>query len=578
MYRNATLSYIVTFLLLTPVLSLQTGHAQPNVVYTPVITGLNQPIDIVNAGDGTNRLFVVQKEGVIRIYDQAYTYLGNLVTVSGISTGGERGLLSLAFHPDYETNRFFYVYYTTTTGASPNTTTFINIARYQTRADNPNLADDTSRKVLLSIAKPVGDGFTNHNGGRLQFGADGKLYFATGDGGSGGDPLNNAQNGNSLLGKMIRLHVLTGDSAYLAPYYTVPSDNPYTDDAAVRDEIFAMGLRNPFRWGFDRLTNDMWIGDVGQDAREEINFLAAGIPASANFGWRCYEGNAAFNTSGCLPQSNYIAPVYDYPNPVPSPAAVTGGHVYRGSAYPAMYGYYLATDFYSGTLYKILPNGGGWWVSAQPGASGIAAFGEAENGELYAVSLNAGSISAVTTNTGLPLRLVNFNAIRKNDHIAISWKTAYEYDLRSFQVEYSFDGRNYQSAQSVAASNSLNGSSYSVQHFVGNTGVIYYRLRITNADGTLEYSPVVATSWDRQLNGAFVPGIVRNNRLLLTIYEPSFTSLRVLSPLGQTLFVRNITGMTGFNEVTLPDLPQGAYVVHLTGNGRQYSTRIVVSR
>src|SRR5688572_14455673 len=359
MARNATPQNHAAFLLLTLLFSFQIGHAQPNVQYTPVITGLNQPIDIVNAGDGTNRLFVVQKEGLIRVYSAAFAPLGNLVTVAGISSGGERGLLSLAFHPNYETNRFFYVYYTTTTGSSPNTTTFINIARYQTRADNPNLADDTSRKVLLSIAKPTGDNFTNHNGGRLQFGNDGMLYFATGDGGSGGDPFNNAQNGNSLLGKMIRLNVVvTGDEAYVAPYYTIPADNPYTDDPAVRDEIFAMGLRNPFRWGFDRLTYDMWIGDVGQDNREEIDFLPAGIPPSANFGWRCYEGDEPFNVIGCLPQPSYIAPVYDYPNPSPGAAAVTGGHVYRGAAYPAMYGYYFATDFYSGTLYKILPNAG----------------------------------------------------------------------------------------------------------------------------------------------------------------------------------------------------------------------------
>ena len=577
MFRNATPRKHNVVLLLTLLLSFQTGHAQPNIVYTPVITGLNQPIDIVNAGDGTNRLFVVQKEGLIRVFSSTFTPLGNLVTVAGVNSGGERGLLSLAFHPNYETNRFFYVYYSTTTGTSPNTTTFINIARYQTRADNPNLADDTSRKVLLSIAKPVGDNFTNHNGGRLQFGSDGKLYFATGDGGSGGDPFNNAQNGNSLLGKMIRLHVLTGDSAYVAPYYSVPTDNPYTDDAGVRDEIFAMGLRNPFRWGFDRLTYDMWIGDVGQDNREEIDFLAAGIPPSANFGWRCYEGNLPHNTSGCLPQGSYISPVYDYPNP-PGAAAVTGGHVYRGTTYPAMYGYYFATDFYSGTLYKILPNGGGWWVTSQPGASGIAAFGEAENGEMFAVSLNAGSISAVTTTTALPLRLISFNALRKNDHIEISWKTAYEYDIKNFQVEYSFDGRTFQPAQSVMASNSMNGSSYSVQHHIAQAGVIYYRLRITNADGSLEFSPIVTTTWDKQTNGVTIPGIVRNNRLLLTIHEPSFTSLRIISNLGQTLFVRNIAGMKGFNEINLPDLPAGTYVVNLVGNQRQHSGRIVISR
>ena len=572
MFRNATPRNHYVILLLTLLLSFQTGHAQPNLVYVPVISGLSAPIDIVNAGDGTNRLFVVQQAGTIRVYNSAYTFLGNLVTVAGVTFGGfgdERGLLSMAFHPDYETNRFFYVFYNTNVGGVD----FVNLARYQTRADNPNLADDTSRKVMLTVQKP----FSNHNGGRLQFGPDNTLYLTIGDGGSGGDPFNNAQNGNSLLGKMIRLHVLTGDSAYIAPYYSIPANNPYSDDPSVRDEIFAMGLRNPFRWSFDPLTYDIWIGDVGQDAREEIDFLAAGIPPSANFGWRCYEGNLDYNTSGCGPQSNYIFPIFDYPNPNPGAAAVTGGQVYRGSAYPALYGYYVAADVYSGRHYKILPNAGGWWVSSQTGPTNIVAFGAAENGEVYAVNIG-GSVSQLTTNTGLPFRLISFNALRKNDHIEISWKTAYEYDVKSFQVEYSFDGRTFQPAQSVMASNNMNGSAYEVQHHIAQTGVIYYRLRITNADGSLEYSPIVTTTWDKQTNGVTIPGIVRNNRLLLTIHEPSFTSLRIISNLGQTMFVRNISGMKGFNEINLPELPAGAYVVNLVGNERQHSGRIVISR
>jgi glucose/arabinose dehydrogenase len=491
--------------------------AQPNLVYQPTITsGLSGPIDIVNAGDGTNRLFVVEQNGTIKVYSSAYAFLGTMVTVDDVvfvGGGDERGLLSLAFHPDYETNRFFYVYYNTNVGGVD----YINVARYQTRADNPNAADDSSRKVLLTIQKP----FTNHNGGRLQFGPDGYLYFATGDGGSGGDPFNNAQNGNSLLGKMIRLWVRVNDSAYLAPYYTIPANNPFVSDAAVRDEVYALGLRNPFRWSFDRLTGDMWIGDVGQDAREEINYRPVGGGAGVNYGWRCYEGNLPYNTSGCLPINNYTFPIYDYPNPNPGAAAVTGGHVYRGSTYPTMQGVYIAADVYSGTHYKIRPNGvGGWSTTTQPGSTNIVAFGEAENGELYAVNI-AGSISQVTTNTAVPIRLVNFNAVRKNDYVLVSWKTAYEAGLRSFEVEFSTDGRSFQLAQAATPINNINGSAYSVQHFTPLTGLVYYRLRIINADGTSEYSPVVTTSSDKQLNGAVIPGQVRNNRLRITLSRSS---------------------------------------------------------
>ncbi|MGB8195127.1 MAG: PQQ-dependent sugar dehydrogenase, partial [Chitinophagaceae bacterium] len=574
MHRNATLRLSIgVLLMLTLIFSPILLTAQPRLVYEPAISGgLSSPIDIVNAGDGTNRLFVVQQAGTIRVYNQSHAYLGNLVTVAGVTFvggGDERGLLSMAFHPDYETNRFFYVYYNTNVAGVD----YINIARYQTRADNPNLADDTSRKVMLTIQKP----FTNHNGGRLQFGQDGKLYFATGDGGSGDDPFNNSQNGNSLLGKMIRLHVLTGDSAYVAPYYSIPLDNPYVADPAIRDEIFALGLRNPFRWSFDRLTGDMWIGDVGQDQVEEIDYRAASATAGVNYGWACFEGTIPNESDACTPGATYIDPIFQYPNPNPGAAAVTGGQVYRGSAYPAMYGYYVAADVYSGTHYKIKSNGsGGWFITSQAGPGNIVAFGEAENGEVYAVNI-AGSISHLTTTTLVPIKLLSLNAIRKNDHVQVNWKTAYESDLRSFEIEYSTDGRNYQLAQSVTPRNSINGFTYSVQHFLATTGVVYYRLKMVNADGSFEYSPVVTTSSDKQLNGAVIPGLVRNNRLLLTVYEP-FEQLKLVSALGQTLYTRNIRGMSGFNEITLPDLPAGTYVVQLAGKERQYSQRIVVAR
>jgi glucose/arabinose dehydrogenase len=555
----------------------QTIQSQNLVYSAPVITGLSAPVDIVNAADGTNRLFVVQRGGIIKVYSSSYTFLGNLVTVADISfVGGsdERGLLSVAFHPDYENNRFFYVYYTTLDGSNNN---YVNVARYQTRADNPNLADDTSRKVLLTIAKPAGPGFTNHNGARLLFGQDGYLYFATGDGGSGNDPLNNAQNGNSLLGKMIRLNVNTGATAYVAPYYTIPGDNPYVSDANVLDEIYAIGLRNPYRWSFDRLTGDMWIGDVGQSAREEIDYRAAGPPAPLNFGWRCYEGTIPNpNIAPCSPYGTHTPPIYDYPNPGTG-AAVTGGHVYRGPDYGALQGVYIAADVYSGTHYKIKKTGPSTFnVTTQSGPTNIVAFGEAENGKLYAVSLT-GSVSEVTTNSTLPVKLANFNAIRRNDHVDVSWKTASEINLKQFVLEYNLDGRSYQPAATIIALNNTNGAGYSVRHLLTASGVIYYRLKIENADGSADYSPVLTVPSDKQPTGANIPSIIRNNRLVITIYEP-YTMLRVVSPAGTTLFSRNVQGMAGLNEITLPELPAGNYIVQLTGKGRPFSRRIVISR
>lgn len=377
-------------LLLLVVLVNDKSIAQPVITYTPVITtGLSQPVDIVNAGDGSNRIFVAEQGGNIKVFDAAYTLLGTFLTVSGISTGGERGLLSLVFHPDYEINGCFWIYYTNTNGD-------IEVSRYKVSNGNINVADAASKQVVITIPHP---NFTNHNGGKLNFGRDGYLYFGTGDGGSGGDPNNNAQNGNSLLGKMLRINVSTGSAA---PFYTIPPDNPFVNNANVLDEIWALGLRNPFRWSFDRNNGDMWIGDVGQNSKEEINYRSAANSAASNYGWRCYEGNDPYNTTGCSAPSSYVFPVYDYLNPPSSSASVIGGYVYRGNNYPAMQGYYFATDVYSGNLYKI--NIANFTTSVQPGLPTlVAGYGETESGELLCVSLN-GTAYALQPSpvTGIP--------------------------------------------------------------------------------------------------------------------------------------------------------------------------------
>jgi glucose/arabinose dehydrogenase len=574
MPRNFT-SYLCGTLLIC-IFSFQITRAQlPNVSYSaPVITGLSSPLDIVNAGDGTNRLFVVERAGAVKIFSAAYAPIGTLVTVAGVvTTGGsdERGLLSVAFHPDYETNRFFYVYYNTVVSG----VNYVNLARYQTRADNPNIADDTSRKVMLTIQK----NFTNHNGGRIQFGQDGYLYLSTGDGGSGNDPDENAQDGNSLLGKILRLNPSVGATAYVAPYYTIPPDNPYVSDNLVLNEIYAMGLRNPYRWSFDRLTGDMWIGDVGQEAREEVNYRAAGPPAPLNFGWRCYEGTIPNpNIGSCTVYGTHTPPIYDYTNPNPGAASITGGHVYRGPDYGALQGIYIATDVYSGRIYKIRSNGvGGWTVDAtQTGTSNIVGFGEAENGRLFAVTLG-GSILQVTTTSTLPVKITNFNALRKNGDVEVSWKTTHESGLKEFQLEYSADGRSYQSVATLAAVNSANGAAYTQKHLPAAGGTVYYRLKVLNLDNSFEFSPVLTIRLDKPLTGASIPSLVRNKRLVLTLYEP-YNTLRLISPAGSVLLTRNVAGMTGLNDISLPELPAGTYIIQLTGNGRPFSGRIVVNQ
>ncbi|MCF6407195.1 PQQ-dependent sugar dehydrogenase [Chitinophaga filiformis] len=354
--------------------------AAPQIALRSVITsGLSAPMQFVNAADGSKRIFIPQKAGTIRVYDSAFNFISVFGTVSNVSTNGERGLLSMAFHPNYETNGFVYVYYTNTAGN-------LELARYHVNSGSPNAWNAASKVIVLTIPHPT---YSNHNGGELHFGTDGYLYLSTGDGGGSGDVSNNAQNTSVLLGKILRLAVNTSATA---PYYSIPPGNPFSN------AVYAYGLRNPYRWSFDRATQDMWIGDVGQDSWEEINFRAASATSGANYGWRCYEGNAAYNTSGCN-GTNYIFPAHAYATQNPA-ASITGGVVYRGATYPTLQGCYLSADFYSGVFYKIVPNGsGGWTVTTQTlSPTGIVDFGETESGEVYVVSNTGNSVYRVVPN------------------------------------------------------------------------------------------------------------------------------------------------------------------------------------
>ncbi len=361
-------------------LGLSGAVAQPRISLRPVITGLSQPMQFVDAGDSSGRVFIPQKGGTIRVYDRDFQFRRVFLTLTGIPTSGEQGLLSMVFHPDYRSNGLFFLYYTNGNGD-------LEISRFRVSAANPDSADAASRVVVLTIPHPT---YTNHNGGELHFGRDGYLYLSTGDGGSGGDPGNNAQNTNSLLGKLIRIAVSTGNTA---PYYTIPAGNPFGN------AVYAYGLRNPYRWEFDRLTGDVWIGDVGQNVYEEVNHRLADSVAGSNFGWRCYEGTAPYNTSGCGPASSYVPPVLQYSTPNPS-GSVTGGAVYRGEFWTDLRGWYLCTDFYSARWYKIRYNAPDrtYDTSAQVlTPSGIVDYGEDEEGELFATCLNNGTVYRIVT-------------------------------------------------------------------------------------------------------------------------------------------------------------------------------------
>ncbi len=341
-------------------------------------TGFTQPVDIVHAGD--SRLFIVQQNGYIYILDS--TGVRNPVpflnVVNKISTGSERGLLGLAFHPNYSSNGYFYVNYTQVGGST-------RISRFSVQSNNPSKADSLSEFPLITITQP----YSNHNGGGIRFGPDGFLYIGMGDGGSGGDPQNYAQSTASRLGKMLRIdvNITSGSNAY-----GIPADNPFITGPHF-PEVWSVGHRNPWRFSFDPFTGDMWMGDVGQDNIEEINF-EPNATSGRNYGWRCYEGNANYNLNGCQPASNYTFPVFQYTHASSGGCSVTGGLVYRGAQFGALFGNYYFADYCSGTIYKVVKNGNQFTGSSIQNSVSfqITTFGTDNKGEMYMAGRGNGII------------------------------------------------------------------------------------------------------------------------------------------------------------------------------------------
>ena len=345
-----------------------------------VASGFNRPLDITHAGDG--RLFVVERRGKIKIINaegavNETPFIDLDPIVLNTNNQDERGLLGLAFHPDYQNNGYFFVNYI---GNDGNTI----IARYSVDPSDPDLGDPESGEVIMMIDQPV----WNHNGGCLKFGPDGYLYIGTGDGGAGNDPFDSGQTRTSLLGKMLRIDVDNG-----LPY-TIPEDNPFAEDDFTLDEIWALGLRNPWRYSFDRETGDLWIGDVGQAKIEEIDFQPASSTGGENYGWRCYEGNDfTGNTPMDQCEENVTYPVFEtFHNQ--GACSITGGFVYRGSLYSELYGKYICADYCTGEFYVVENDGQGGFTGDAVGKYpyAISTFGEDVNGELYIAAFGDGAI------------------------------------------------------------------------------------------------------------------------------------------------------------------------------------------
>ncbi len=345
-----------------------------------VAEGLQRPVAVRHAGDGSGRLFIVEQPGRIRILDNGSLLESPFLDITARvrDSANEQGLLGLAFHPEYADNGRFFVNYTDLGGDTV-------VAEFSRSQADAIQADPSSEAIILKIPQPYG----NHNGGDIAFGPDGYLWIATGDGGGAGDPEGSGQNLQTLLGKLLRIDVDRGST------YTIPPDNPFTSASQALDEIWAYGLRNPWRFSFDRDTGDLYIGDVGQNQLEEIDFEERSDPGGRNYGWNTMEASNCFASFNCS-TDGLTLPVAEYSHQLG--CSVTGGYVYRGSLFPDLQGHYLYGDFCSGTVWALSRSNSGQWSAEVVGETGasISSFGEDEDGELYVTDLRDGSVHLVT--------------------------------------------------------------------------------------------------------------------------------------------------------------------------------------
>jgi glucose/arabinose dehydrogenase len=369
--RTLIASPLAFGLVAVPDLVVAQGNAAPAIGFEPVLTDLNGPLGYLDANDGTDRFFVVEKDGRVlvsaggELRDSPFLDISELV-----STGSEQGLLGMALDPGFAENGRVFVSYTDTEGDS-------QIVRYTVSADDPDRLDPDSAFTILSLDQP----YRNHNGGNILFGPDGYLYLGFGDGGSQGDPDNRAQDPAQFFGKILRIDV----SGAQEPY-GIPPDNPFVDDPSFAPEIFAWGLRNPWRFSFDRETGDLWIGDVGGGSFEEIDLVPAGT-SGPNFGWSIFEGEECYRGEGC-DQADLTPPVTQYPHDYG--CSVTGGYVYRGANIPDLVGTYLFADYCTGYLWGLIPNGDGAYTATEYLETDMSpsSFAQDASGELYITDLN----------------------------------------------------------------------------------------------------------------------------------------------------------------------------------------------
>ena len=551
-YRTLAVLSIIFF-------SFSTAKAQTTFTLEEVASGLASPVDIVCSYNSL--LFVVEQRGDIEIIEGGVPRDTPFLSLS-VGGGGEQGLLGMAFDPDYENNGYFYVNYIPASGGNRTV-----VSRFSVSAQSEFLADPNSELEIISITQPN----SNHNAGDLNFGPDGYLYIAMGDGGGSGDQQNNSQNTGSLLGKVIRLDV---SNASEAQPYTIPASNPFVGAGDPLDEIWSVGWRNPWRFSFDKLVGDMWIGDVGQGAREEVSFEAVGDPGGKNYGWRCYEGNNAFNTQGCEDISNYVFPVFDVPSSGGN-CSVVGGFVYRGSEYANLYGMYIFSDFCSGRFWGLSPDGQGGFSSELllDNSMRPSTFGQGENGDLFVADLATGTIHKIVGEVSLPVEITVFAANNTENGIRLSWETSSELNNSHFLIERSLDNENFVSIGQVNGQGTTTESnSYQfLDSDQSDSNTVFYRLKQVDFDGRFTFSQTISLD-PRELRVAdfkIYPNPVQDQAFIqFSGFGTDEIEVSVYDLRGALVSTDKISGQSSVYPIKgISNLGSGSYFIQVRGAG-----------
>lgn len=523
-------------------------QAQLSIELEQVASGFSNIVKVAHAED--ERLFIVERSGRIKIIDADKNTLATpFLDIDNrvVATGGqsEQGLLGMAFHPQYATNGFFFLHYTNNSGNS-------EIARFKVSDSDPNVADADSETSVITIDQPFG----NHNGGEIAFGPDGYLYIGMGDGGSGNDPGNRSQNPQSMHGKMLRINV---DQLP----YTVPADNPFVNNIDFLPEIWSWGLRNPWRFCFDTETGDLWMADVGQWDREEIDFQAASSTGGENYGWRCREGeilNPNINTSGCLPATDYVEAIWTYDHPPYGACSITGGYVYRGCQYLDLYGYYIYADFCSGEIWGLLRDAQGGVTNelllTEP-TGGWTTFGEGVDGEIYVAGLNNGRLYQITTANEVGEIMINENlGVLSVDGTFDSYQW-----LRDGMLIPGATDATYTATESGLYSVAVGFNDIPCTYNSAELTVIL--TNTSNIDGLITF---------RLQPNPFQASVT----LDLTLEDLNSFELKVYSLDGKIVFKRSLgTAKKWLEKLDLSDLESGVYLLRLTNGEEELMSKLV---